>query len=306
MDVVIIGLGSISTKHIFALRSLDYEVNIKALRSSRNAGNVDGITNIYDFKDIGQPDFVIISNPTYLHYNTIREVAEQRIPMFIEKPVVHTLENIAHLQQMIEPNSIFTYVACNLRFHPCIQFLKSYLNNSNERINEVNIYCGSFLPDWRKGKNYRDIYSANLNMGGGVHLDLFHEMDLACWLFGLPSFYRSNTTNLSSLKIDAPDYANYLLSFSDFNVSILLNYYRRKPKRTIEILFENTTWTVDLIRNNILTDEGEIIFNNEGYDLINSYVDQMSYFVSHLKDDTLPMNTFSESIEILKITLSNE
>ena len=306
MEVVIIGLGSIATKHITALRALEPDINIKALRSTKDANEVYGITNIYSLNEIGDPDFALISNPTHLHFQFIKALAQQKVPLFIEKPAVHTLDNVEELVELLKKHAIFTYVGCNLRFHPCLQFIKAYLERESAVINEVNIYCGSYLPDWRPGKNYKDIYSANLHMGGGVHLDLFHEVDYACWLFGYPNSSMGFTSNKSTLDIDAPDYAHYFLSYQGFNISIVLNYFRREPKRTLEILFDDETWTVDLIRNRIVNDDGKVIFEERDYKMADSYIAQMKYFISHLKNNSTSMNPFEQSIEVLKISLSNE
>ena len=76
------------------------------------------------------------------------------------------------------------YVGYNLRFHPLLKYLKKYLSQSNDKLLSVNIYAGSYLPDWRKNTNYVKSYSASKRKGGGVELDLSHEIDYASWLFG--------------------------------------------------------------------------------------------------------------------------
>ncbi|HTK19653.1 MAG TPA: Gfo/Idh/MocA family oxidoreductase [Mucilaginibacter sp.] len=303
MIVLIIGLGSIANKHIVALKSLDSNITIYALRSAHSP-EVEGVGNIYNLDELRmKPDFVIISNPTSLHYSAISSAISLGAPIIIEKPVLHTLTGADELASRLMNENISTYVACNLRFHPCIQFLKkSALENKN--INEVNIYCGSYLPDWRPGKDFNKIYSANESEGGGVHLDLFHEMDYACWLFGFPISHHGFRSNVSTLNIDASDYANYLLSYSKFNISIVLNYYRRHAKRTIEILFDNKTWIVDLIKCTIANDEGKIIYSCPDFNIIESYKNQAAYFMDCIKKDETPMNSFNESLKILKITLN--
>jgi predicted dehydrogenase len=40
-------------------------------------------------------DFAIISNPTHLHYECIEKLTHKEIPLFIEKPAIHSLEKAA-------------------------------------------------------------------------------------------------------------------------------------------------------------------------------------------------------------------
>lgn len=307
MNVLIVGLGSIARKHITALRTLKIDSKIYALRSNLNAVTEEGVENIYDL-DNGNVvfDFAIISNPTYLHYEFIEKLGKMNIPLFIEKPALCSLENIDKLLHVINGKQLTTYVACNLRFHPCITFLKNKIDVENIRINEVNVYCGSYLPDWRQGIDFKLNYSAIPAMGGGVHLDLFHELDYTTWLFGQPKKSQSMVRSKSSLEIEAFDYANYILEYKDFTTSIILNYYRRKPKREIEIVFENDTWTIDLIKNQIKNDLGDFLFKETNYNVLETYVLQLEYFIKCLKNNQIPMNSFGDSLVNLKICLNNE
>jgi predicted dehydrogenase len=307
MKVLIIGLGSIANKHIKALRALYDDIDIYALRSGVIINEIVGVNNIYSYNDLPNAiDFAIISNATNLHFESIQKMIEYNIPIFVEKPVVHNRESILKLEKILNGTTLFNYVACNLRFNPCLQFLKLELKDKLHSINEINVYCGSYLPDWRPGKNFRQIYSANSLMGGGVHLDLFHELDYTCWIFGYPNQYKGYKSSNSTLMISAEDYANYLLTYNNYNISIILNYYRKKAKRTIEILFDHDTWTVDLIKNTIHNDQNEIIIDHNDFDISNTYVDQLRYFITCLETKKKPMNTILESIEILKISLYNE
>jgi len=307
MLILIVGLGSIANKHIHAIRSINDNATIFALRSVKDSLAIDGIINLYSEDKIPTGlDFVIVSNPTQKHFETIERLTKLGVPLFIEKPPLHTIERSETLVRLLEEKKITTYIACNMRFHPCIEFIKGHLQANNNRINEVNVYCGSYLPDWRPGKNFRDIYSASEALGGGVHLDLYHEMDYSVWLFGMPHSNKGYRSSESSLGIDSSDYANYLLSYKGFNLSIILNYYRRKPRRSIEIIFEDSTATVDLITNKVLTDTGAVIFAAEEYNMMNSYIDQMKYFIECIKSELKPMNDFNGALGILKLCLKNE
>ena len=307
MNILIVGLGSIARKHIEAIQFLNFNATIYALRSTNNVVNEEGIINVFSIDNLDIIfDFAIISNPTHLHYKYIQILAEKNIPIFIEKPAVHSLDNSSNLISLIESKKLITYVGCNLRFHPCVLFINEYIKTFPIRINEVNVYCGSYLPNWRPGKDFRKIYSANENMGGGVHLDLFHELDYTTWIFGHPIKSSSIKRSVSSLTINAVDYANYFLEYSNFSANIVLNYYRKKVKRTIEILLDDQIIIVDLV-NNIVSDENDqILFQSSNFEMRNTYINQMEYFINCIKQNKKPMNSLKESIEVLKIVLDNE
>ncbi len=305
MNILIIGIGSIAQKHIISINKYYQDVKIIALRSSKDSKEIKGVINIFNLNElIYNIDFVIISNPTFLHEKTILECINLRIPLFIEKPVLSNLANSTKIAKLIREYDIKTYVACNLRFHPSIIFLKQHLFKIQDKINEVNIYFGSYLPNWRPGKDYKQIYSSHKNLGGGVHLDLIHEIDYCVWLFGKPISVNSIKRKVSNLDIDSDDYASYSLVYSNFVVNIILNYYRVDTKRTIEILLESDTIITNLIENSIYSiKNNNLIFSNK-FDMSDTYDDQIKYFINSLKNNSNLMNNFDESVEILKLALN--
>ncbi|MDE6340672.1 MAG: Gfo/Idh/MocA family oxidoreductase, partial [Muribaculaceae bacterium] len=220
MNILIVGLGSIAKKHIAAIRGLVPEASIFALRSSRYAEEIDGIVNLYSLENIGIGfDFAIISNPTSMHAETINELVGLKIPLFIEKPVFGELDH-EDIIEKVNSAGVLNYVACNMRFLESVRFLHDYIKTHPEkRVNEVNVYCGSYLPDWRPGIDYRKCYSAIPELGGGVNIDLIHEIDYIYWIFGRPEESIRICRNVSSLGIRADDYANYVLMYPEFAAS---------------------------------------------------------------------------------------
>ncbi|WP_299125677.1 Gfo/Idh/MocA family oxidoreductase [uncultured Tenacibaculum sp.] len=302
MKVVIIGLGSIAKKHINSLRKLDSEVELYALRHSEKSFPSEGVKDFYDIKLIKDinPSFIIISNPTSNHYKTLKEVLEFDIPLFIEKPLFSGIgKKEQDLVSLVLEKKVKTYIACNLRFHKGIRYLKDILKN--KKIEEVNIYCGSYLPDWRPGKNFREIYSANKEMGGGVHIDLIHEIDYLYWIFKEPKLIKKVFRSNSSLNISSIDYANYIWNYETFSVNVVLNYYRKDPKRTFEILTDQGTYLLDLLTNTI-TFKGEVIFESK-MSVEEMYVEQMKFFISKIIPGDEEMNTIDEGYKILKYVL---
>ncbi len=304
MKVLIIGLGSIGKKHVDGILKIMPNAEIYALRSLKNEDTYRTVKNIHNKSQIPSDiDFSIISNITASHADTILEMAKYGFPLFIEKPVLSNINNAAEISNLLNNLKIKTYVACNMRFHPAIEFIRHHLQENPIRINEINIYCGSYLPNWRPGKDFRVIYSANKIMGGGVHLDLIHELDYCCWLFGFPISRQCLQMNKSSLEIDAIDSARYLFAYDEYNASITLNYFRRDAKRQIEIVTSEDTLIIDLLLNKVTSNiSGEILFQSD-QSIIETYTKQIAYFVNQLKTGNVLMNNFDYAINVLKLAI---
>jgi predicted dehydrogenase len=307
VKILIVGLGSIAKKHIAAISSIIPNAVIYALRSMPSQPETEGIINIYSITELStKPDFILICNPTAAHYESIRSLSKFKVPLFIEKPVLDSLKHAEELSAIVRDTNLITYVACNMRFHPSILFLKSYIQRKRSVINEVNIYCGSYLPDWRPGVNFREVYSAKANEGGGVHLDLIHELDYCRWLFGMPNASHCTKTSVSSLQVEVCDFAKYEFTYPSFTASVILNYYRRDPKRQVEILFEDETLTADLLTNTISSTsdkESKVIFA-EPYHISDTYSAQMNYFIDNcVNGGRFAENSFFEAVEVLKLAI---
>lgn len=306
MKVLIVGLGSISKKHIAALSSSYKQVDIFALRNEKTATSVESVVNIFDLKDAPKDlDFAIISNPTIKHFETIKSLLSLKIPLFIEKPSIHSLEGAEALVNEIEALNIKTYVACNLRFLDCLNFVKESIKNGRiSEINEVNIYAGSFLPDWRPNVDFKKVYSAIPELGGGVHLDLIHELDYAFWLFGTPTSTQKTLKANSSLGIASTCYANYLLEYTNFCANITLNYFRKVPKRSLEIVYDDKVWEINLLKNSV-SENGKVIFESQKT-ILDTYNPQILHFTKNMNNNNFEFeNSFKNSIEVLKICLND-
>lgn len=304
MKVLIVGLGSIARKHINALKLIDSNYEIIALRSKKDASPEESITNVFSIQEAKELDyeFIIIATPTFLHKKNIEELISFGKPLFIEKPLSNTLD-IEGLLPIISNKNIFTYVACNLRFLDVITYVKKYYVNSKIMINEVNCYCGSYLPDWRPNKDFRKNYSSDALRGGGVHLDLIHEVDYLYWFFGKPLETNKYFKNNSTLKIPAIDYANYILEYDNFTASVILNYYRKDAKRTLEIVTETKTIFVDLLQNKIY-ENGELVYKSSQKP-IDTYEEQLRFFISQIQSNKKQnFNSIEEAFEVLKISLA--
>ena len=82
-------------------------------------------------------------------------------------------------------------------------------------LHSVRCEVGHYLPYWRTNTDYRKSVSAQKILGGGVLLELSHEIDYLIWIFGSISKVNAFLTRHSSLEIDVEDTAYLRLELSN-------------------------------------------------------------------------------------------
>ena len=140
-----------------------------------------------------------------------------------------------------------------------------------------------------------------------LHLQVefsIHEVDYLYWLFGKPQCTHHLFTHKSSLGIRAIDYANYLMEYLHFNVNVILNYYRRDYKRTLELVCSDGTFMVDLASNTIIC--GNKVLFSSTKSIIDTYFSQMEYFIECVSRHRCTMNDMEDANNVLKISLQND
>ena len=303
MNVLIIGLGSIALKHIKVLKEINANTSIFALRSSKLSTKVSGVKDLFEWKEVVSKKFhfCIISSPSSLHLSHIKLVEVLRIPIFIEKPLFINQSQINDFK-ILDLKNLRSYVACNFRFNPIIEFLKEDLKIKAKNIYEVTAYCGSYLPNWRPNKDYRKVYSSIKELGGGVNIDLIHEPDYFVHLFGLPEHTSVHNRKVSSLEINSNDSSIIYLSYKNFQASITLNYFRKDARRTLEIVTDEKTIFVDFLKGIVKDLETNTILYESSEDLIErSYKKQMLFFLNNIKINEYKTNSIEEALSVLNI-----
>lgn len=307
-----VGLGSIGTRHlgnlILALENRKIQYQIDALRSSHSMlpeewGNTISAQYYHVDEMPDDYDILFITNPTSLHYNTIRKVIEKTKHIFIEKPVFDSLNyniNALHLKQ----GNIY-YVACPLRHKSIMKYVKRMIDGK-ERIISARIISSSYLPAWRKGVDYREVYSAKKDMGGGVAKDLIHEWDYAVYLFGKPEKVAHMGGHVSDLEIDSDDLSIYIAQYPNMFLEIHLDYIGQKAERNLQLFTNNKRIDVDLISNTIYEYRDNELIQKQDFPEEDFYKNEIEYFLDCIEGKQINMNTIEDAYAILKIALTEE
>lgn len=307
-----VGLGSIGKRHIKNLVKVivshDKSYIIDALRSSKKELPDDVRELIseefYDYEELPSDyDIILITNPTFGHFEAIAKTAQKAGAFFVEKPLFeHNRYDWKSLP--FRKDSIY-YVACPLRHKSILQYVKSKVC-AKEKIYAARAISSSYLPSWRPGADYRQVYSARKELGGGVALDLIHEWDYLTYLFGMPKEVKCIQKHASDLEINCEDIACYIAGYQDKTIEIHLDYFGRKSTRKLELYCENHTITVDLLKNTIQYESDESTVENKiEFPKEDLYVNEMRYFYDVVTGRQENMNSIEHASEVLKLTCIN-
>lgn len=310
MVVGVIGFGSIGKRHCLNLLELGIK-NIILFRET-GSGNDLNLEEIYDFDIfLNRPfDFIIISNPTSLHYKYLKIILEKNINVFIEKPVVSNWFEYEAIKEFTKEYSGFSMVAYNMRFHPVVMKVKELLDQKHiGKVYSARFFVGQYLPDWRPNTDYRTSYSSINEMGGGVILDLSHEIDMARFLFGeVERNFHAISTKISNLEIDTEDIAEiHYQSETKVIVSLHLDYLVRGYSRYFEIIGEKARIFGDFSNNTlqVIGDKNELIINENfsEFDRNKMYLDLMTFYIENYKLGKQVKLNLNDGLETLKIAL---
>jgi CMP-N,N'-diacetyllegionaminic acid synthase len=253
--VLIIGFGSIGKRHATILKKFKMVSDVYIL-SRRNSKTFKNINKLSQIKEIN-PDYIIICSRTSDHFKHLKyiETNFSNKIVLIEKPLFNKFHKFS-----ISKNKVF--VGYNLRQHPVVRFIKNFI--INKKIFSVNINCNSYLPNWRQNINYKDSYSSLRRLGGGVLLDLSHEIDYLEWIFKkIKKLDLVKIKKLSNLKINVEDHVLIAGKTSLSNFIVDLNYYSLYPRREVVIDGHNFSIKGDLINNFV-----EIYLNNKNKKIV--------------------------------------
>lgn len=198
VNLGIIGLGYIGMIHLrHSLKLANAQVmaaadlSPKALKQAKGYGVKETYSNYEDLLKNPQVDAVLISLPTHLHLKCMRQAAEAKKAVFLEKPIATSVEDAKEILSLSERNSVKLMLGYPLRFNPAFARLKQDFDNGLigdvENAHATYISSGPFfhraegyspvpVPDWWFNIQYT---------GGGVLVDLgCHVINLLRWFFG--------------------------------------------------------------------------------------------------------------------------
>lgn len=240
MKALIIGYGSIGKRHYEILSSMQ-EIDAVDIVTSQELDDKKTFNSLEAVDVLQSYDYFLITSQTHKHYEQLAylDLHVRGKILFCEKPLFDKDKELA-----IKNNKV--YVGFDLRFYPLMLRLKKLLEG--ETVLSANASCGQYLPTWRPDRDYRNSYSAHKNQGGGVLLDLSHEIDYIQWLCGDFKEVKSYQKKVSDLEIDSDDFTTFIgITDKDVIATITIDYISKITHRVLHVNTLEQSFTLDFI-----------------------------------------------------------
>lgn len=298
--ILVIGYGSIGKRHARNLIGLGIKPYIVTAHPDRL--NAEFLTDARVLKN-GNIKYCIIASPTARHLADLRKcvVALRGLKkILIEKPLECSYLKGKQISSVANKYNLEISIAYNLRFIDIFGKINNFIQKRKKKIKIVEIVAGQDLREWRPYANITQSYSSYRELGGGVDLDLSHEIDYTLWLFGNnfkdKLIYRAK---LSNLTIDSPDIFKLVLKYKNFIVDITLDYIRRPRERHLKIICnDGENLYYDFVKGRLKINKKVI---SDCDDMSQSYKKMLKLFLGIDRNYRTKLCSLEEGLNVLKV-----
>jgi predicted dehydrogenase len=308
--LLVVGCGSIGSRHARNARTLGVsQLAVHDVDAVRRAELADAVgAEPFDTLDAAlrwAPDAAVICTPPVSHIAVALACAKAGSHLLIEKPLAATADGIDELSRVVAAKNLHVTVGYQLRFHPAVMRLRELVcSGALGRLLAVRAEFGQYLPTWRPSRDYRETYTAQAALGGGILLDASHEIDYVRWLAGEIRCVYAAAGHLSRLEMDAEDTAAMILRFDgDVLGEVHVDCLQRGYSRTCTIIGTDATARWDFARGIQITwAEGTATDEALVPDPNAMYVLELEAFLARRADESVA--TLSDGRRVIDVVLA--
>lgn len=312
--ILIVGAGSAGTRHLNIAKALFPKATIALLTNRLSIDSaLSPDMHFVDSKDAVsfQPDIAVVSGAASSRIEVCTMLANSGAHLLIEKPISNTTKGVADLIEICRAKKLVLAVGYNLRFNGSLIAFRESLNS--QVIGKpllVSCEVGQYLPSWRENIDYRKSVSSKQELGGGVLLELSHEIDYLTWVFGKINWVRATVMKQSTLEIDVEDSAFLTLGIENVSnpnlvANLSMDFIRHDFKRSCVVVGEKGTLKWDGISQEVsllLKDESLWkLLSKTNYSANDSYINEWNDFVSCIDSGNRPRASGIDGLDALEV-----
>ena len=308
MTIGIIGFGIIGERHFKNIRQLYPRFSVKILTKRRDVAESEKVkvfSSAQKFFD-GKTDVFFITNETHKHTQTILDCLRYSPKaIFIEKPISHDLKNLEKVQKVIKSKKTVFFVGYCLHFYRSLMELKKIIQTG--KIGKVFYIRASVGQDLRtfNGRDYKKTFRFDKSQGGGVVLDLIHDINYPGWLLDEKTTFKKGLSITSGLfPMKAEDLSeSILMTETGKMISIHQDFLRFVGRRYCEAVGTEGSAFWDGAKNEIIVEsrgqkKPRVVSPSKN----NMYVDELKFFIKKVKENK-GFSNLEEAVQDLKNAL---
>lgn len=170
MRVIVIGAGSIGRRHYENLQALGASSRLISWREEGLGGALVAMADA---------EAVVVATATDIRLPLIEAAALRGLPIYVEKPLAFRPGDVEVIAEVAAPVADRSMLGYMLRYHPAVRALAA--GDLSDTF-QFAVTIGHDVTQWRANWKFSNSYAARAN-GGGVLLDLCHELDLVACIF---------------------------------------------------------------------------------------------------------------------------
>ena len=189
-------------------------------------------------------DGAVVATATQVRLELIRQLSREGLPLYIEKPLAYRSADVENLLKATCGIASRSMLGFMMRYHPAVQFLS---DKSFSDLFSLSLEVGHDVREWRPGRRFEESYGS-LPDGGGVLLDLCHELDILHCL--VPGAEISSVSSIGHERFPGVDFCTKILLTGGKSVIgvVSLDYIAPEMHRSITLRGTQVSYEFDLVR----------------------------------------------------------
>ena len=229
---IVLGSGSIGRRHHENLTHLGAKAVLMPWRGLDHAAFESALKDATG---------LVIATATDIRLNPIRTAVAEGVALYIEKPLAYRTKDLDELTTVTAPVADRSVAGFMMRYHPAVRAL---IDDPVEAY-RFQFEIGHDVREWRQNWHFSDSYAARPE-GGGVLLDLCHEIDLAACLF--PDIGVAGVHSIGHVDFPGVDFSTQVtLTGGGVQGTIQMDYLSRKFVRRAALRGRDAGLDLDLL-----------------------------------------------------------
>lgn len=260
LEGIIVGFGNMGKTHLIKYREIDVKIIsvVEPDLTRANEARSLGMRVYQDIDDISaglQIEFIDICTPTYLHFQHLQQSLRLKRPIFVEKPLVRTIEEVKWLRSHYQDFGLPIFVGEVEQYNDNLRGFLEYKGRPKLILISREVNLDFFLKGAKS-------WFLDDQLSGGIVLDLMnHDINLLVAKYGVPVI--EQVVGLKK-KYQTIDEVEAKLKFDDFNAILRSSWIAENKDKPIKVEMVIQQDNGEEVR--IVCDSYDVLGANSGVD----------------------------------------